>query len=60
MSGNILNYCVLKKRNNYRKNSEDTVIKIIATHNCKINETFIGIFMSLPIGYILYYHHDHN
>ena len=31
--------------------------KIIATHISNINETFIGLSNSIPLGYIIYYHH---
>ena len=33
--------------------------KIIATHICNINETFIGIFVGIPLEYIVYYHHGY-
>ena len=28
--------------------------KIIATHICNINETFIGIFIGILLGYIVF------
>ena len=34
--------------------------KIIDTHTHNINETFIVIFLGIPIGYIVYYHHGQN
>ena len=34
--------------------------KIIATYIRNINETFIGIFVGLPLGHIVYYHHGHD
>ena len=33
--------------------------KIIAAHIRNINETFIGIFMDITLGYIVY-HHDNT
>ena len=30
--------------------------RTIATHVRNINETFSDIFMSIPLGYIVYYH----
>ena len=34
--------------------------KIIATHFRNINETFIGIFIGIPLRYIAWYHHDRD
>ena len=34
--------------------------KIIAIHIRNINETFICIFIGIPLGYIVCYHHDHD
>ena len=45
------------KKNHYIR--EDTKTKIIATDIRNTSETFIGIFMDIPLGYIIYYHHDH-
>ena len=33
--------------------------KIIATHIRNTDETFIGIFIGIPLGYIVCYHHVH-
>ena len=34
--------------------------KTIATHIRNISETFVGIFMGISLGYIIYYHHGHE
>ena len=33
--------------------------KIIATNIRNTNETFISLFMGIPLEYIVYYHHGH-
>ena len=38
----------------------DIVTKIIATCIRNISETFIVIFMGIPLEYIVYYHHGHD
>ena len=53
------NKCQQKTCKNYPYNREDTMTKTIATHIRNISETFIGIFMGIPLGYTVYYHHDH-
>ena len=40
--------------------SEDTMAKIVAIHIGNINDTFIGIFMGMPLGYIVCYHHAYD
>ena len=49
-----------KKVKKYHYNREDTMSSIFATHIGNVNETFIGIFMGIPLGYIVYYHHGHD
>ena len=34
--------------------------KNIATHIWNIDETFITIFMAIPLGYFVYYHHGQD
>ena len=34
--------------------------KTIATRIHNINKTTISIFIGIPLGYIAYYHHDHD
>ena len=34
--------------------------EIIAIHIRNIFDTFIGIFMGVPLGYIVYYHDEHD
>ena len=52
-AGNILSHYIMgENEKNYNKNREDTMTNIIATHICNINETFIAIFMGIPLGYI--------
>ena len=41
-------------------NRENTMTKIIATHTWNINKTFIGIFIDMPLGYIVYYYHSYD
>ena len=36
-----------------------TMTKTITTHICTINETFITIFIGIPLGYIVSYHPSH-
>ena len=46
----------------YHYNCEDNMNKFIATHIRNRKETFIGIFMGMPLGCIVYYSkcHDYN
>ena len=44
----------------YRANGNYTMTKIIATHIRNINETFIAIFMGLPLAYNACYHNVHD
>ena len=49
---------VNKSYKNYHYNREDTMTKIVGTHIRNLNETVIGICMSIPVRYIVYYHPD--
>ena len=49
-----------KTYKNYLYNREDIMTKIIATHIHNINETFIGIFIDISLGYIIYFHDGHD
>ena len=55
---NVL-YVQQKTYKNYHYIREDTMIKIIATNIRNTNETFISIFMGIPLGYIVSYHYVH-
>ena len=49
-----------KTYKNYHFIREDTMTKIISTYIRNTNETFIGIYIGMSLGYIVCYHHVHT
>ena len=54
---NICTQFQQKTCKNYHNNREDTVTILISIYIRNIYEIFIGIFISIPLQYIVYYHH---
>ena len=46
-------YSTKKTYKKDRYNRDDTITKSIATHFHNINKTYIGLFIDIPLGYIV-------